>query len=140
MHRLSPEIVMCARDYVGRPYRKQGRSRESGVDCIGLVICVAHELDISGYETRAYGPRPVPREFKHHIIQAGCKQVPYAETASGDFVQMAMPRWPVHCGIIDDDEFGRWIIHAYMPAKKVVRDLLTGIDATVVSAWRFPEM
>lgn len=37
------EIVAAARDWIGTPYRHQGRTR-AGVDCIGFVWAVAADL------------------------------------------------------------------------------------------------
>lgn len=37
-------IVEIARQWIGVKYRHQGRTRENGVDCIGLIIVVGEEL------------------------------------------------------------------------------------------------
>lgn len=50
------QVVAQARSWIGTPWCHQGRSRVLGVDCAGLVICVARALglvapdfDVSGY-------------------------------------------------------------------------------------------
>ena len=140
MHARAHDIVARAREYVGTPYRRKGRSKDSGVDCIGLVICVAHDLGISPYDTGAYSDRPNVREFDRLMLEAGCRMLPHVQLASGDIVRLAMPRWPVHCAVYEEAADGsRWIVHAYLPHRKVTRDPLTPArESQVSSTWRYP--
>lgn len=141
MHARKNEIIARARQYEGRRYRHQGRSWETGVDCAGLLICVAKDLGISGFDTTQYGRRPQPREFDKAMREAGCTLVPFAQKQPGDILRIAERNWPVHSAILDMDKQGvLWLIHAYLPAKKVVRERLTPQKALQVKmVWRFPE-
>lgn len=40
------EVINKAREYIGVPFHHGGRSRKGGVDCGGLLVCVAADLGI----------------------------------------------------------------------------------------------
>lgn len=48
------QIVEAARSYCGAKYTHQGRSRERGLDCGGLILVVARELGLSELEELGY--------------------------------------------------------------------------------------
>ncbi len=62
--------------------------------------------------------------------------------ASGDILRMAEPSWPVHSGILEIDNKGEaWVIHAWLPAKKVCRNSMTPDRRSKIrSVWRYPEV
>ena len=47
-------IIQTALDYLDTPYHHQGRVKGVGVDCAGLVICVARDLGLSDYDLDGY--------------------------------------------------------------------------------------
>lgn len=53
------DIHLAARSWIGVPFTHQGRSRD-GVDCVGLVICVARELGLVPMDADANGYRRAP--------------------------------------------------------------------------------
>lgn len=121
MPRLSDQIVAEARTWEGVKFRHCGRNR-FGVDCIGLIIKVAHELGLSTYDTKAYARAPdfkfLMREFKREL-----KKVSLGDAGHGDVLIMQQFKYPIHCGILEIDGAGRrWLIHAYEPYGKVVRE------------------
>jgi cell wall-associated NlpC family hydrolase len=115
MHARGNEIVARALQYVGTPYRHQGRNIDTGVDCIGLAASVARDLGISTYDTTNYTRRPNPRQFRLELLKAGCTRVRLSELENGDIVRMSeSPGLPVHIGIFYRDDKGKeFIIHAY---------------------------
>lgn len=131
------DVVTLAKGWIGVPFRHAGRSRQ-GVDCIGLVIKVAHEAGISSFDTTDYSRRPVPSEF----VQ-GCKEhldrILLDDAGSGDIGVFAEPRTPCHVGLIERDTGGRrWVIHAYAPARKVIYEPLVGDRLSrMIMAFRF---
>jgi hypothetical protein len=44
-------IVETARSYKGVPYQDQGRTREEGLDCVGELIVVAHDIGYTDFES-----------------------------------------------------------------------------------------
>lgn len=139
MHSRGDEIVARAKEYLGTPWRHQARNINYGVDCAGLFICVAQDLEISEFETNRYSRKPNPQEFRRAMIEMGCTSVVKPET--GDLLRMAAPKWPVHVGIYEIDSAGvEWVIHAYAPARKVIREHLTEKRKLMIrEIMRFPE-
>ena len=54
------DVHLAARSWVGVPFRHQGRSRDNGVDCVGLVICLARELGLVPLDADVNGYRRTP--------------------------------------------------------------------------------
>lgn len=139
MHAKANEIVDRGREYVDRPYRHLGRSWKTGVDCAGLLICLMNDCDVSDFDSGAYSRRPNVIEFDRVMRESGCVRLPITELAHGDIIRMAIQRWPVHCALYENDGRGEFIIHAWLPFRKVVREPLTPARyATISSVWRFP--
>lgn len=76
------EVIIEARRWLGVPFRHQGRTRY-GVDCVGLVICVAAKLGIIpiDLDRRDYGRTPSRDELANKVreycepaddLQPGC--------------------------------------------------------------------
>ncbi len=140
MHKQANDIVYVANGLVGVPYRHQGRN-SAGLDCAGLVIVIAHLLDITDKDTKAYSRRPNAAEFTRFMLETGCKQLPYGRHEHSDILRLNSQGWPVHLGVYEIDERGNeWYIHAYALHRKVTRDPLTAdIKRSINSVWRFPE-
>jgi hypothetical protein len=130
-------IVEEAKTWLGVKFKHAGRDR-FGVDCVGLVIKVAHALELSQYDTVAYPHQPDARELLRGMREH-LEAVPLAEAGHGDVAIFRGPQTPVHCGIIEVDADGEmWVIHAYAPARKVVRERMTGDrDGQWVLAFRY---
>lgn len=136
MHARSAEICARALEYADRPYRHQGRSWTSGVDCAGLVIRVGHDLGLGDFDTADYSRRPNLIEFDRAMRASGCTVVSHRNMAPGDILRVAEASWPVHCGIFTGDRF----VHAWLPARRVVAETVTPARmAKVSSVWRYPE-
>ena len=134
---LEDRIVEQANTWIGVPYRDKGRNR-FGVDCVGLIIKVAHELGLTDYDTMNYPRRPNPvdflREMRDHLVQQ-----PLAQAGHGMVAVFREPLHPCHTGILEVDAQGRrWVIHAYAPARKVIREPLVGArESNMLMALRY---
>jgi len=140
MHTKANDIIEVAKGLVGVRYRKQGRN-SVGLDCLGLVIVVAHLNEISDFDTTAYSSRPNVKEFTEGLLKTGCIQIPYSEIAHGDMFRISMGGWPVHIALYEvDEQQQEWYIHASLDLKQVVRTPLTKeVKASISSVWRYPE-
>jgi cell wall-associated NlpC family hydrolase len=136
------EIVTTARQFIGCPWRHQGRSRE-GVDCLGLVLLVAHELALTDFDTRDYA-----RQAKDESMLEQCREhlveIPRAAARPGDVPLMRFGN-NRHIGFFGDYVHGGLsIIHAFSHSpRKVVEhrfsdDWLRGYSASLLSVFRFP--
>lgn len=132
-------FVEAARSWIGVRYKHLGRDRY-GVDCIGVVIKSAHEVGWTDYDTLNYPRRPNPKDFLRELNNQLIR-IPKKQVGHGDVAVFAEPRHPCHTGIIDIDERGRkYVIHAYAPAKMVLREPLTHDRLErLVMAFRVPE-
>lgn len=118
------KLVEVVLTWVGVRYRDKGRDR-NGIDCIGVLIKSAHEAGLSVYDTLDYPRRPVPRDFlrgmKKHL-----DRIQKREAGHGDILVFTEPKHPCHIGILEDDGRGiMYVIHAYAPARKVIREPMT---------------
>lgn len=112
------DIVAIARGYVGTPFRHQGRIPGIGLDCAGVVVCVAKELGLEGdFQEVPYGRYP-----HGATLQGICDE--HMDRVSlfglGDVLLMAWEAEPQHLAIASD--IG--IIHSYAKAKGVVEHVL----------------
>lgn len=54
---IREQIVASARSIIGTPYVHQGRVKGVGVDCVGTILIVAKELNLTQFEISGYGRR-----------------------------------------------------------------------------------
>jgi cell wall-associated NlpC family hydrolase len=102
-------------------WHHQGRNR-AGIDCIGLVIAVAHDLGISTYDITDYGRIPDGRRLRNEMARQ-LQSVGRRPALAGDVLLMRFERTPIHAGIAT----GGGMIHAYANMRRVVEHR---IDAT----------
>ncbi|GER05036.1 hypothetical protein JCM17846_27180 [Iodidimonas nitroreducens] len=118
------DILVTARSALGTPFRHQGRTPQHGFDCVGLILWVAWELDLSRYDQSGY-----PRSFRDDrllkgAVAAGFTPVDWPET--GDMICLSLEGGGVsHAGITT----GKGIIHACERVGKV-------IEHRMDAAWR----
>ncbi len=117
------QIVAQARTWKGTPYEHQGRTKGVRVDCVGLLIGVAHELGLSSFDYLDYGQSPdgdmMTRLLSSHMRHLNS----WKDALPGDVLHIAFSakRRPQHLAIVVAP--GR-IIHAYSSHKKVVEHRL----------------
>ena len=141
MHSRADDIVRVANELVGMRYRHMGRGKET-IDCVGVPLYIGKKLGLMDYDTKAYTSRPDIHTFNRLMQESPVNRIPMADLSHGDMVQISWEKTlPVHVGIIEVDERGdRWVIHAFLPHKKVTRDPVTPkIERSFVAAWRLPE-
>lgn len=110
-------IARSARGWIGTPYLHQGRTR-NGIDCIGLLLVVAHELGISDYESTEYSRNPSGRRMAR-LLGDNLSRIPFPEARVGDVLHLATPFEPQHVAILTRDD-PRYVIHADSNAGRVV--------------------
>lgn len=120
-------IVDAARSYLGAPFVHQGRHREHGVDCAGLLTCVAYDLGLGDVRVADYGRRPDPARAKS-IIDSYMDVIPFDALAPGDVVSFVIVRAVQHFGIVTQINPYRFV-HAYEPEGRV-------IEVSLSSQWR----
>lgn len=134
-------IVSTARDWLGTPFHHQARLKAVGVDCIGLVIGVARELQLiqPEFDVTGYSRYPDGRAL---MTMAREKMTPVTldQMQVGDVVVVGFDKLPQHFGIIGDYRHGGFsIIHAASAYGKVVEQRLMFSKAMFfVAAFQLP--
>ncbi len=137
MNTTREQIVTEARSYLGTPFHHQARLKGVGVDCVGLIVGVAHALELSSADCFRYPRRPngmlVPE-----LEKAGYREIPVDDAQPGDllvFWILPARKIPQHLAI--RTEHG--IIHTDARARRVVEVGYVGdwVERTV-GAYVFP--
>ena len=113
---MTEEIILAARSWLGTKFHHQGRKKNVGVDCIGLVVGVAREVGFEVADRTDYCRQPHARELEKALLGYlnPCK------IKVGAVALFTLGKEPQHVGIITDYGAGFGIIHAYAQARKVV--------------------
>lgn len=135
----STNIVKTARNWVGTPFRHQGRAKRSqkrrgGCDCLGLLVGVAAELELTtakppirpltAFDETDYGHVPDGRRLEA-ALDSLLTKIALGELAPGDVLLMRLDKAPQHVGIVSDYHAGGLgIIHALASARRVVEHTL----------------
>jgi cell wall-associated NlpC family hydrolase len=134
-------VVAAARDWIGTPFHHQARLKAVGVDCIGLVIGVARELDMvqQDFDVTGYSRYPDGRALMA-MAREKMTWVPLDQMQIGDVVVVGFDKLPQHFGIIGDYRHGGFsIIHAASAYGKVVEQRLMFSKAMFfVAAFQLP--
>jgi len=112
----SSDLVRQSRDWLGVPFRHQGRSRY-GVDCVGLVVCVFGELGVTLKDDRVYRREVSPERL---FQVSGQDFKPVTAPTAGDIMVYKVTGYPTpHVAI----NAGETIIHAFYKHGKVVEQV-----------------
>ena len=147
---MQPEAVIdVARKYLGVRFRHQGRSKEEGLDCLGLLICISHDL---GLNWQPHLQRKMcERDYSHTPNQAYLKDSlemflapSEARTPQpAEVVLMNVEGRVQHLGVLAQQENNKrlTLIHAYAPTRKVVEHHLnTQWEKAVMARYVLPQM
>jgi cell wall-associated NlpC family hydrolase len=102
--------VAIARSFIGTPYHHQARRPGVGLDCLGVLICVARALG----HVAADGNKLL-QHLRDHLTE-----IPFAQMSPGDYVCIAYDRYPHHVGVVGDYHLGGLsLIHADSKTRRV---------------------
>lgn len=127
------DIVRVAREYIGTPWIHQGRLKNVGVDCVGLLICTVRELlgecaDIPGYDRMPDGT--LLANLDDHL-----DRIEIADAIPGNVIAMKFGGQPHHVAILGDYVHGGFsIIHSFARSGKVVETRLSPDFAKLIVA------
>lgn len=128
---VQADMIREAKALEGIKYKDKGRDVIGGLDCAGVLVTVAHRLGLSDYDSLDYSRRPNAVELKRELDRiAQLEMIPNKwDWQSGDIGLFSTDSHPVHLGFLERDEMGReFVIHAWAPARKVVRSEVTRDD------------
>lgn len=108
------DIVRVARTYIGTPFHHMGRLPGVGLDCAGVLVCVARELHLVApdFDVPAYDPTPDGRSMVEWCNQY-MRPVGQGNMRPGDVVLLITDAHPQHLGLLGDYLYGGLsMIHA----------------------------
>jgi hypothetical protein len=132
------EVLDAARDWIGVRWQHQGRSRQSGVDCVGLIVVVAGSLglgleDVRGYQRQSNGLQLMKELHKRF------QKIPVSHYKKGDIGVFLESSFPIHVGFLNPEEGVETVIHAHARRRQVTEESLIGYGQPV-AAFRLREM
>ena len=133
---IRQQIVATANGYIGTPWRRYGRSK-FGVDCVGLLICIAKDLKLCEYDIQSYSKEYRYEDLISNLVKAGCAFVPRYKIDIGDILVMAHSSIGVHAAIYCGMESNK-VIHAHINDKQVMQSSFTKYKNIVTSQYAFP--
>lgn len=84
------QILTAAESMIGLPFIHQGRSAETGVDCVGLLVVMGRLIgypeiqDVEGYR------RTPSAQVIRQVLGQNCDEIPLDEVREGDIWLMRM--------------------------------------------------
>lgn len=126
-----------ALEYIDTPFKHQGRLKGKGLDCCGLVVCVAKELGVyKGGDRFDYSRIPdgqmMLNNLREHLIEVDLNNI-----QQGDILLMRFENEPQHVAIYLGNEE---IIHSYGTLGKVTKHRYDeDWKSKTIAAFRFPE-
>lgn len=114
------EICDKALEYLDTPFIHQGRLKGVGVDCAGLVVGVAKELNLYNEEVsdlKGYSRIPDGETLYQTLLNGTSKEKSMKDLKEGDVLLFRFTRYPQHVGIYMPNNK---LIHSYEGVGKVV--------------------
>lgn len=146
---MNTSIVAAARGWLGTRFHHQGRLKRTdkhkgGVDCLGLLIGVAAELQlqlngiyIAALDETDYSHYPDTAKLKIKLGQV-LSPTDKNNIQFGDVLLLNIDGNPQHLAIVTDRKEGYGIIHAYAPARAVVEhDLNSWWQERIEAVFRY---
>jgi cell wall-associated NlpC family hydrolase len=118
-------LINSAREYIGTPFQHQGRLLNIGIDCAGLIVCVAKEAGFEIKDQQGYARTPDSGRFVAAVLEH-CDRITLWEAEPGDLAMFTFRREPQHIALISGVQ-PLTMIHAYLPCEKVVEQCLDAV-------------
>ena len=130
------EIVSEAKSWIGTPFKHQGRIKGIGVDCVGLIVGVAHAFQLTQFDYTNYSHTP-DGFLMQQLLAKHLEVIPIQEAKAGDIVLMRFEAQPQHLAILSD--YG--MIHAYAQVRRCVEHRLDQLwQSRIVNAYSYPNI
>ena len=139
------DIVRVARSYLGTPFAHAQRVPGVGIDCAGLLICVARELGLVAptFDLPAYDSTPDGKSMLLWCDKV-MTRIDRVDLRVGDAMVLITDLRPQHLGIVGDYVHGGFsIIHAAataFPPRVIETRLMFGRSMRLVAGYSFPGM
>lgn len=139
------DIVRVARSYMDTPYRDHGRMPGQGLDCVGLLVCVARELQLVApdFDVPPYLAQPDGHSLMEWARTYMGAEISKDDLQPGDAIVVKPGIRPQHLALVGNHVWGGLsIIHASnaVQSKKVIETQLRFYPRTLefVAAFAMP--
>ena len=137
-------VISAARGWIGTPFHHQGRLKNVGVDCLGLLVGIAEELNLCNengeplvkHDALDYGHLPDEKRLMGNLKKhcRGARKI-----KSGLIGLFEIDGTARHLGVFGEQNGYVTLIHAYAPARQVVEHRFDKQwEAKLVKLFRFP--
>lgn len=139
---IRDEIVATARSWLGTKFHHQGRVPHAGLDCAGLIVCLARKFDLSEFDVAGYPHAPdgqLMRACDANMTRITVDDVLPADVLLFSFADLNQPQ-PAHMALVGDYLHGGVsIIHAFARARRVIETRLDDVwRKRIVASYRLP--
>lgn len=136
---IGSRILAEARAHLGVPWRHLGRT-PAGLDCIGLVLLAAEAAGLTLDDPAPYAREPSSQRLRQGIAEH-LDAVPLDALADGDLLVFNMGLYAGHLGLHGTHPaYGApSVLHAYLPRRCVVEELLDPMRPSLTGAYRWRE-
>ena len=136
---IGPLILAHARAHLGVPWRHLGRS-SSGLDCIGLVLVAAQAAGVTLPDPAPYAREPSSHLLRHGIA-AHLDAVPLSRVQPGDLLVFNLGIYAAHVALVGHHlAYGQpSVVHAFLPRRRVVEEVLAPVRDALTGAYRWRE-
>lgn len=119
------DVVAEARTWLGTKWIHQHRAKGQGVDCAGLIICVARDLGLLPADFDINGYSRMPDGTLLAVCDQHMDRIDRSAMQPGDVLVVAIESDPQHMGIVGDYRHGGLsLIHAASKVGKVIETRL----------------
>lgn len=133
---LLAEILAAARQCVGAPFRHQGRSLETGIDCAGVALHVATAIGWRPIDHEGYGRTPANGQLEAMLEAQPCLErvTEIEDRQTGNLLLIRFAGEPQHLAVLA----GENIIHAYASIGRCVEHRMDlAWSRRIVRVYRF---
>jgi len=113
---IKKEFLDRVKYYKGVPFHHQGRNRQLGLDCAGLIVVALEDIGYPVKDLEAYDRLPHPGRLKAIVNLNQAKKIPKEIMGPGDILLMRFAKDPQHLAVYAGDT----IIHSYQKQGCVV--------------------
>lgn len=126
-HDEQVRILNIARECIGTPFRHQGRIKGLALDCVGVAIHVAKELQIEYSDVNGYSRIPSNGLLEEAFMNQTCitRIHDLNDMQDGDILLMRFAGEPQHVAIYCKENNS--IIHGYEAVGKVCEHILDSV-------------
>ena len=134
-----PAWIREVREWVGTPFRWQGRIKQDGTDCWGLIVGAGHNCGYfpEGWDVRVYSRRTDLVAMGNEVLPRFFDKVAPSEIQAGDIVTWHRGAGIMHMGVLYDHcDSGLGLVHSEDWQRIVEHGLSAEHRQMITDAWR----